>query len=195
MQKLYLPIVTLSSKDNVKLVKLLEEGFKRPAYWNECQTKIETRDLGNNNLIRFPLDACFPGIRRLFVLAFDNIDNGAKKIERKNHRKYFLQRVNMTNYNVLIDRKIFYDQPIHDSVKQYDEIKKTETRQGDDYTTGYLLDYQYFKDHYNLVAVDLSKQKELDTDSKAIQQIELCVMLKNNSQMCTVLKKSKEMIL
>ena len=56
---LYVPIVTLSSKDNVKLVKLLEEGFKRPVYWNEYQTKIETRNLDNNNLTRFPLDAFF----------------------------------------------------------------------------------------------------------------------------------------
>ena len=57
--KLYVPIVNLSSKDNVKLVKLLEEGFKRPVYWNEYQTKIETRNLDNNNLTRFPLDAFF----------------------------------------------------------------------------------------------------------------------------------------
>ena len=77
--KLYDPIVTLSSKDNVKLVKLLEEGFKRPVYWNEYQTKIETRDLDNNNLTRFPLDASFQGVRRLFVLVFDNTENGAKK--------------------------------------------------------------------------------------------------------------------
>ena len=77
--KLYVPIVTLSSKDNVKLVKLLEEGFKRPAYWNEYQTKIETRNLDNNNLTRFPLNASFQGVRRLFVFAFDNIDNGDKK--------------------------------------------------------------------------------------------------------------------
>ena len=48
--KLYVPIVTLSSKDNVKLIKLLEEGFTRPVCWNEYQTKIETRDLDNNNL-------------------------------------------------------------------------------------------------------------------------------------------------
>ena len=54
---LYVPIVTLSSKDNVKLVKLLEEGFKRPVYWNEYQTKIKARELGNNNFTRFPLDA------------------------------------------------------------------------------------------------------------------------------------------
>ena len=57
--KLYVPIVTLTSKDNVKLVKLLEEGFKRPFYWNEYQTKTETRDLDKKNLARFPLDASF----------------------------------------------------------------------------------------------------------------------------------------
>ena len=70
--KLYVPIVTLSSKDNVKLVKLLEEGFKRPVYWNEYQTKIESRNLDNNNLTRFLLDASFQGVRKLFVLAFNN---------------------------------------------------------------------------------------------------------------------------
>ena len=71
--KLYIPIVTLSSKDYVRLVKLLEEGFKRSVYWNEYQTKIETRDLDNNNLARFPLDASSQGVRRLFVLASNNI--------------------------------------------------------------------------------------------------------------------------
>ena len=150
------------------MVKLLEEGFKRPVYWNQYQTKIETKDLDNNNFTRFPLDASFQGVRRLFVLAFDNTDNGAKKVERNSHTKYFLPRVNITNYNVLIDGRNFYDQPINDLVKQYDEIRKTATGQGDDYTTGCLLDYQYFKDHYNLIAVDLSKQKELDADSRAI---------------------------
>ena len=59
-----------------------------------------------------------------------------------------------------------------------------------------MLDYQYFKDHYNLIAAfDLSKQKELDADSRAIQQIEFYGMLKTNSQVCTVLEKSKETVL
>ena len=105
--KLYVPIVTLSSKDNVKLVKLLEEGFKRPVYWNEYQTKIETRNLGNNNFTRFPLDASFQGVRRLIVLAFNNatvnvpnnpINNTINRVLR--NTKYFLRRVNMTNYNI-----------------------------------------------------------------------------------------------
>ena len=202
--KLYVLSVTLSTKDNAKLVKLLEEGFKRPVYWNEYQTKIETRDLDNNNLTRFPLDASFQGVRRLFVLAFNNttvnvpnnpINNTNNRVLRNSHTKYFLPRVNITNYNVLIDGRNFYDQPINDLVKQYDEIRKTATGQGDDYTTGCLLDYQYFKDHYNLIAVDLSKQKELDADSRAIQQIEFYGMLKTNSQVCTVLEKSKETML
>ena len=80
-------------------------------------------------------------------------------------------------------------------IKQYDEIRKTATGQGDDYTTGCLLDYQYFKDHYQLIAVDLSKQKKIDTDSRAIQQIEFYGMLKTNSKVCTVLEKPKEMML
>ena len=135
---------------------------------------------------RFPLDASFQGVRRLLVLAFDNTNNGAKKVERNSHTKYLLPRVNITNYNVLIDGRNFYDQPINDQIKQYDEIRKTATGQGDDYTTGCLLDYQYFKDHYNLVAVDLSKQKELDADSRVIQQIEFYGMLKTNSQVCII---------
>ena len=87
------------------------------------------------------------------------------------------------------------DKPINDLTRQYDEIRKIATRQGGDYTTGCLLDYQYFKDHYQLIAVDLSKRKELDTDLRAIQQIEFYGMLKSNTQVCAVVEKSKETIL
>ena len=142
--RLYVPIVTFSSKDNVKLVKLFEEEFKRPVYWNEYQTKKETRNLYNKNLTRFPLDASFQRVRRLFVLAFDNTDNDAKNVERNSHTKYFLPRVDITNYNVLIDGRNFYNQSINDLVKQYDKIRKSATGEGDNYTTGCSLDYQYF---------------------------------------------------
>ena len=80
-----------------------------------------------------------------------------------------------------MDGKIFYDQPVNELVKQYGKIKKTATGQGDDYTTGCLLDYQYFKDHCNLIAVDLMGQ--------------FYGMLKTNSRVCTVLEKSKETML
>ena len=74
----------------------------------------------------------------MFVLAFDDTDNGAKKIERSSHTKYFLPRVDITNYNVLIDGKNLYDQSINDQIKKYDEIRKTVTGQRDDYTIGCL---------------------------------------------------------
>ena len=77
----------------------------------------------------------------------------------KDNKKYFLPRGEIKNYNVLIDGKIFYDQPINDIIKQYGEVRKVSTGYGDDYTTGCLLEYAYFKDHYRLIAVDLTKQK------------------------------------
>ena len=100
-KKLFVPIATLSSKGNAKLVKLLKEGFKRPVYWNKYQTKIGTKNLDNNNLTRFPLDASFQGVKRLFVVAFNNttvnvpndpINNTNNRVLRNIHTKYFLPR-------------------------------------------------------------------------------------------------------
>ena len=99
----------------------------------------------------------------------------------------------------MIDGRNFYDQPIIDLIKQYDEVKKVSTRHGDDYTTGSLLDYAYFKDNYRLIAVDLSKQKSLDADPRAIQQIVFQGVVggENNTKirLYTILEKSKETIL
>ena len=116
----------------------------------------------------FFLMLSFQGVNRLFVLAFNNTD-GNNRVKRDVSRKYFLPRVNITNYNVLIDGRNFYGQPISDQIRKYDEIRKITTGKGDDCTTGCLLDYQYFKDHYQLIAVDLSRQKELDADPRATQ--------------------------
>ena len=91
ISKLYVSIVTLSSKDNVKLIKLLEEGFKRPVYWNQYKTKIESKNLDNDNFTRFPVDASFQEVRRLFVLGFDNTNNGDKKLKETVTLKIFLQ--------------------------------------------------------------------------------------------------------
>ena len=130
----------------------------------------------------------------MFVLAFNNTD-GDNKVEKNSQRKYFLPRTGIINYNVLTDARNFYDQSINDEIEQYDEIRKIVTGKEDDYTTGCLLDYQYFRDHYKLIAIDLSKQKQLDADPRAIQQIEFYGMLNTNSQVCTVLEKSKETVL
>ena len=193
--KLYVRIVTLSTKDNVNLTKQLNERFKKSVYWNEYKSKIETKDADDNNLTRFSFDVCFQRVYRLFVLAFDNGNVAANVVQRNTHRKYFLPRVEITKYNVLIDGRNFYDQPISDQIRKYDEIRKIATGKGNDYTTGCLLDYKYFKESYQLIAADLSKQKELDADPRAIQQIEFYGMLTTNSQVCTVLEKSKEPIL
>ena len=90
--KLYVAIVTLSSKDNVNLTKQLNEGFKRPVSWNEYKTKIESKG-ADQNLTRFYLDGSFQGVKRLFVLAFDNTtvgnnnNDGPDRIKTDSNRK------------------------------------------------------------------------------------------------------------
>ena len=154
--KLYVLIITSSTKDNVKLTNKLNEGFERSVYWHNYKTKIESKEV-DDNLTRFYLDASFERVKRLFFLAFYNTDNCNEEIERNGPRKYFFQRVNITNYNVLIDGRNFCNQPINDQIKKFDEIRKVATGQENDYTTGYLMDYQYFKNHYQVIAVDLRK--------------------------------------
>ena len=136
--KLYVLIVTLSAKDNVKLTKQLNEGFKRSVYWNQCKTEMKPKNLNNINPLRILLDASFQGNKRLFGLAFSNttadvannpFNNTNNRVEKNSHRKYFLPRVDVTNYNVLTDGGNFYDQPIGDQIKKYDEIRNIATGQ------------------------------------------------------------------
>ena len=169
--KLYIPAVTLSTKDN-ELTKQVNDGFRRSIYWNQYEFKPLTQQAANKTgITRFPLDAAFQGVNRLFVLAFEDTRAGeaadapaprnlvANRAIRDSYRKYFVPRVDITSYNVLIDGRNFYDQPINDSIRKYDEIKKIETGKGDNYMTGCLLDYDYFKNNYQLIAIDLSKTK------------------------------------
>ena len=104
------------------------------------------------------LNASFQGVKKLYVLAYFIADGENDEAGIKNNKKYFLPRGEIKNCNVLIDRRHFYDQPINDLIKQYDKVRKVSTEYGDDYTTGCLLDYAYFKNHYKLIAVDLSKR-------------------------------------
>ena len=80
---------------------------------------------------------------------------------------------------MIINGKKFYDQAIDSDIKRCEEIRKLTTGEGEDYTTGCLLEYDYIKNNYRLKAVDLSRQKEIDADPKAIQQIEFVGQLKN----------------
>ena len=110
------------------------------------------------------------GVNKLFVLAYSNEDDNSKRFQTK---RFYLPKDIIKNYNVIINGKNFYDEAIDSSIKRYEEIRKLTTGQGQDYITGFLIEYGYIKSHYRLVAVDLSRQKESDVDPKAIQQIDL----------------------
>ena len=95
----------------------------------------------------------------------------------------------------MIDGKNFFDQPINSMTKTYENIRKIATGQGDDYTTGCLLDYSYFKDHYKMIAIDLSKQQALDADPRAIQQINFTANLHiaGNMTMLFIIEEQKKL--
>ena len=95
----------------------------------------------------------------------------------------------------MIDGKNLFDQPVKNNKVTYENIRKIATGQGDDYTTGCLLDYSYFKDYYKMIAIDLSKQQVLDADPRAIQQINFTANLEiQEIQQCSfLLKKQKKL--
>ena len=101
------------------------------------------------------------------------------------------------NYNAVIDGRSFFDQRIKNVLKTFDNIRNIATGQGDDYTTGCLLDYPYFKKYYKLIAIDLSKQQKLDADPKAIQQINFSLNLTKGGRviMYFIIEEAKEIIL
>ena len=190
--KLYVPVVTLSKEDDKDFIEQQNKGFQRSTYWNEYKTKELTENADANVFKYINLDPSFQGVNRLFVMAYSRADDPPTRNGRK---KYYLPRIGLNKYNVIIDGRNFYDNPIESDIEKYRELKKLMIGKGEDYTTGCLLDYNYFKEHYKLVAVDLSKQKELDADPRAIQQIEFKYMLGTNSTIYWVLEKSKETIL
>ena len=94
----------------------------------------------------------------------------------------------------MINGENFFDQPIKDNKVTYENIRKIATGRGDDYTTGCLLDYPYFKDSYKIIAIDLSKQQALDADPRAIQQINFTANLNRagNTRIYFILEEAKE---
>ena len=181
------------------MTKQLSEGLKRSVYWNSYETKPAKIIEQGKNIYKL-LNASFQGVKRLFVLAYVIAagDNADQEAGIKDNKKYFLPRGEIKNYNVLIDGRNFYDRPINDIIKRYNEVRKVSTGYGDDYTTGCLLDYAYFKDNYILIAIDLSKQKVLDADPRAIQHIVFQGIVRENNRkirLHTILEKSKETIL
>ena len=190
--KMYVPVVTLSKEDNKDFTEQPNKGFQRSIYWNEYKTK-EINENADANVFKYiNLDPSFQGVNRLFVMAYSRANN---QPTRNGQQKYYLPGIDLEKYNIIIDGRSFYDNPIESDIEKYRELKKVMIGKGEDYTTGSLLDFNYFDKHYKLVAVDLSKQKELDADPRAIQQIEFKYMLGKNSTIYWVLEKSKETIL
>ena len=94
----------------------------------------------------------------------------------------------------MIDGEDLFDQPVKDNKVTYENIRKIDTGQGDDYTTGCLLDYPYFKDSYKMIAEDLSKQQLLDADPRSNQQIYFTANLEHATQKSILfLKKEKKL--
>ena len=149
--KMYVPVVTLSKEDNKDFIEQQNKGFQRSIYWNEYNTKEINENTDANVFKYFNLDPSFQGVNRLFVMAY-NRANGQPT--RNGQRKYYLTRIDLEKYNVIIDGRNFYDNPIESDTEKYRELKKVMIGKGEDYTTGSLLDFNYFDKHYKLVAVD-----------------------------------------
>ena len=133
----------------------------------------------------------FKRVNRLFVLSYENIRQWTS------YKQYFLPTVRKKDCNVIIDRRNVFGQPVKNDLRTYDNIWKIGTDLGDDYTTGWLLDYPYFKKHCKLIAIDLRKQQALDADPKAIQKINVTGNLEEdrNTTMFFVIEEAKEIIL
>ena len=119
--KLYVPIVTLKIEDNTKLSKLLSDRLKRSIYWNKYKVidniLVDIATANEEKYIRELLDSSWQGVKRLFVLAYNNTEDDNGQVSIDSFKKYFLSRVKIENYNIEIDGRNFYDQPINDSIK------------------------------------------------------------------------------
>ena len=170
--KIICPCCHFSAKDTQKLSKVLRKVFERSVYWKEYKTKSENKNTTNE--YRYFLESNFVGVIRLFVLVYLNRNNDVyclKVLYTKRHQQE-LQN--------LINGKNCYDQPIHSDLKRREEIQKLTTRQDEDYTPKSLLDCEYIKNHYKIIAVDLRRQRELDTNPKSIHQIDSIGKLQND---------------
>ena len=174
-------MITLSQQDNAKLLQQLKSGFKRVINWNKYLSKPEL--LAPNPNLNHLIEPSFQGINIIFVLAYEN------DAQRANTRRYDLPN------NFMINGQNFFDQPLKDNKVTYENIRKIAT--GDDYTTGCLLDYPYFKDSHKMIAVDLSKQKTLDSHPRAVQQINFTANLDRagNTRIYFILEEAKETVL
>ena len=151
--------------------------------WMSIKTRIVNTKSKLNHLVE-------PSFQGLLVLALEN------DAQRTSSKRYYLLNVEIKDYNVMIDGKNLFDQIVKNNKVTYDNIRKSSTGQGDDYTTGCLLDYIYFKNYCKMIAVNLSKQQVPDADPKAIQQINFTANLDRagNTRIYFILEEAKETV-
>ena len=176
--KLYVPVVTLSKDDEIKLLTNLKSGFKREIIWNKYRSQMTTEVANNLNIL---IDPTFTNVNRLFVLAYGQNNN-----DRQSFSQFYLPNVMVKDYNVIIDKLAFFDLPIK-TEEAYERI--IDISKSNEYTTGNLLDYDYFKKYYKLIAIDLSKQQVLQENEDLIQQINFIGRLENGAVFIIIEKK------
>ena len=122
--KMYLPVVTLSKEDNKNVIEQQNKGFQRSIYWNELKTKEKNETVNDDNpatVVRdITLDPSFQGVNRLFAMTY-NSENGQPT--RNDQQKYYLPRIDLKEYNVIIDGRNFYDNSIENNIEKYRELK------------------------------------------------------------------------
>ena len=177
--KLYVPVVTLSKDDEIKLLTNLKSGFKREIIWNKYRSQMTTEAANNNfNIL---IDPTFTNVNRLFVLAYQTDD------DRQSYSQFYLPRVMIKDYNVIIDKLAFFDLPIKTEVEAYEKI--IDISRNNEYKTGNLLYYDYFKEYYKLIAIDLSKQQVLQENEDLIQQINFIGRLEETANVFIIIEK------
>ena len=183
--KLYIPVVTLSKDDEIKLLTNLKSGFTREIIWNKYRSQMTTEATNNN--LNILIDPTFTNVNRLFVLAYQNTD------DRQSFSQFYLPKVMVKDFNVIIDKLAFFDLPIKTEEEPYEKI--IDISGNNEYTTGNLLDYDYFKKYYNLIAIDLSKQQVLQENEDLIQQINFIGRLEQAANVFIIIEKKEHTIL
>ena len=183
--KLYVPVVTLSKDDEIKLLTNLKSGFKREIIWNKYRSQMTTEAINNN--LNILIDPTFTNVNRLFVLAYRTAD------DRQLFSQFYSPNVMVKNYNVIIDKLVFFDLPIKTEEEAYKKI--IDISRNNEYTRGNLLDYDYVKKYYKLIAIDLSKQQVLQENEDLIQQINFIGRLENAANVFIIIEKKENTIL
>ena len=179
--KLYVPVVTLSTKDDNNFLEQLKSGFKRTIKLNKYRSEMTNQTKTNH--LNHLIDPTFTRVNRLFVLSFENEE------DRTSFLEYYVPKVEI---NVLIDGKSVFDMPVKN--KKEAQEKTMSISKNNDYTTGNLLDYEYFSKHYKLIAIDLSKQIELENPDLR-QQINFIGKIEaDKATMFFIIEKSEETI-